>query len=140
MTETAVYAAGAVCWRLIDGKMHVLVIHRTVHGDVTIPRARWIPESHSPGTAVREINEETGLSVALGVRSASRTTGCQRPRQDRALLGGRSTEQAILRSTFVPNGEVAALEWVTIKRARTYLSYPAMSRSSSPSSASWTTG
>ena len=35
---TAVYAAGAVCWRVIDGRVHVLVVHRTVYGDVTIPK------------------------------------------------------------------------------------------------------
>ena len=29
VTSTAVYAAGAVCWRVIDGKVHVLVVHRT---------------------------------------------------------------------------------------------------------------
>jgi 8-oxo-dGTP pyrophosphatase MutT (NUDIX family)/phosphohistidine phosphatase SixA len=126
MTETAVYAAGAVCWRLIDGKMHVLVIHRTVHGDVTIPKGKVDPGESLPRTAVREIQEETGLSVALGVPlGVSHYT----------MPGGRAkivhywaaevTQDAILRSTFVPNGEVAALEWVTLKRARTYLSYPA---------------
>ena len=30
---TAIYAAGAVCWRIIDGKVHVLLVHRTVYGD-----------------------------------------------------------------------------------------------------------
>lgn len=33
------------------------------------------------------------------------------------------SDRAVQRSTFKPNAEVAALEWVTIKRARTYLSY-----------------
>jgi 8-oxo-dGTP diphosphatase len=33
------------------------------------------------------------------------------------------SEKAVQRSTFKPNSEIAALEWVTIKRARTYLSY-----------------
>ena len=33
------------------------------------------------------------------------------------------TERAVHRSTFRPNAEIAALEWVTIKRARGYLSY-----------------
>ena len=64
---TAVYAAGAVCWRFIDGKLHVLVIHRTVYGDVTIPKGKVDPGESLPRTAVREIAEETGLDVALGV-------------------------------------------------------------------------
>lgn len=126
MTETAVYAAGAVCWRLVDGKMHVLVIHRTVHGDVTIPKGKVDPGESLPRTAVREIQEETGLDVALGVPLGV---------SHYAMPGGRAkivhywaaevTDDAIRRSTFVPNGEVAALEWVTLKRARTYLSYSA---------------
>ena len=64
---TAIYAAGAVCWRIVDGKMMVLVIHRTVHGDVTIPKGKVDPGESLPQTAVREILEETGLAVSLGV-------------------------------------------------------------------------
>ncbi len=126
MTETAVYAAGAVCWRLIDGKVHVLVIHRTVHGDVTIPKGKVDPGESLPRTAVREINEETGLSVALGVPLG--VSHYRMPNGRDKIVHYWAAEvapEAILRSTFVPNGEVAALEWVTIKRARTYLSYPA---------------
>ena len=64
---TAIYAAGAVCWRIIDGKVHVLLVHRTVYGDVTIPKGKVDPGESLPRTAVREIAEETGLAVALGV-------------------------------------------------------------------------
>ena len=31
MSETAVYAAGAVVWRLVAGKPMLLVVHRTVY-------------------------------------------------------------------------------------------------------------
>jgi 8-oxo-dGTP diphosphatase len=121
---TAVYAAGAVCWRVIDGRVHVLVVHRTVYGDVTIPKGKVDPGETLPRTAVREIAEETGLSVALGV-----PLGISRY----ALPSGREkivhywaahvSDRAVQRSTFRPNAEIAALEWVTIKRARSYLSY-----------------
>ncbi|SEN97543.1 NUDIX hydrolase [Cryobacterium luteum] len=124
--STDVYAAGAVCWRLIDGRMHVLLIHRTVHGDVTIPKGKVDPGESRPRTAVREVEEETGLAVALGVPLGV---------SHYAMPDGRTkivhywaaeiTPEAIAKSTFVPNGEVAAIEWVTIKKARTYLSYPA---------------
>ena len=43
MTDTAVYAAGGVVWRLVDGKLLVLVIHRTAYADVTLPKGKVDP-------------------------------------------------------------------------------------------------
>ncbi|PJI54539.1 DNA mismatch repair protein MutT, partial [Methylobacterium radiotolerans] len=31
------YAAGAVVWRLVDGKLRILLIHRTKYRDATLP-------------------------------------------------------------------------------------------------------
>lgn len=122
--ETAVYAAGAVCWRIIDGRVHVLLIHRTVHGDVTIPKGKVDPGESLPQTAVREIAEETGLEIALGVPvGVSRYVMPNGREKVVHYWAGEVGDRALQRSTFKPNGEVAALEWVTIKRARTYLSY-----------------
>ncbi|WP_173923666.1 NUDIX hydrolase [Agromyces sp. Marseille-P2726] len=123
---TAVYAAGAVCWRLIDGRVHVLVVHRTVHGDVTIPKGKVDPGESLPRTAVREIAEETGLSVALGVPlGISRYEMPNRREKIVHYWAAEVSEKAVQRSTFKPNAEIAALEWVTVKRARAYLSYEA---------------
>jgi 8-oxo-dGTP pyrophosphatase MutT (NUDIX family)/phosphohistidine phosphatase SixA len=119
-----VYAAGAVCWRLIDGKMHVLLIHRTVYGDVTIPKGKVDPGETLPRTAVREIEEETGLAVALGVPLGISNYAMDNGREKIVhYWAAEVIPEAIQQSTFVPNGEVAAIEWVTIKKARTYLSY-----------------
>ncbi|MFZ4894688.1 NUDIX hydrolase [Plantibacter sp. Mn2098] len=121
---TAVYAAGAVCWRLIDGKVSILVIHRTVYGDVTIPKGKVDPGESLPQTAVREIKEETGLSVFLGAPLGVSTYPLSSGREKIVhYWSAEVTEQAVRESTFIPNGEVAALEWVSIKRARTHLSY-----------------
>jgi 8-oxo-dGTP diphosphatase len=121
---TAIYAAGAVCWRLIDGKVHVLVIHRTVYGDVTIPKGKVDPGESLPQTAVREIAEETGLSVALGVPLGVSRYPLPSGREKIVhYWAAEVSDRAVQRSTFKPNAEVAALEWVTVKRARSYLSY-----------------
>ncbi|MFC6357013.1 NUDIX hydrolase [Luethyella okanaganae] len=121
---TAVYAAGAVCWRVVEGKTMVLVIHRTVHGDVTIPKGKVDPGESLPRTAVREIQEETGLSVALGIPVGVSSYSLGNGREKIVhYWAAEITDAAIRHSTFVPNGEVAALEWVTIKKARSYLSY-----------------
>ena len=63
----AIYAAGALCWRVVDDKIVMLVVHRTKYGDVTIPKGKVDPGETLPQTAVREILEETGLAVTLGV-------------------------------------------------------------------------
>ena len=121
---TAVYAAGAVCWRVIDGRVHVLVVHRTVYGDVTIPKGKVDPGETLPETAVREIGEETGLRVALGVPLGVSRYAMPSGREKIVhYWAAQVTEKAVQRSTFRPNAEIAALEWVTIKRARGYLSY-----------------
>lgn len=121
---TAIYAAGAVCWRLIDGKLHVLVVHRTVYGDVTIPKGKVDPGESLPRTAVREIAEETGLDVALGVPLGVSRYPLPSGREKIVhYWAAEVSEKAVQRSTFKPNAEIAALEWVTIKRARGYLSY-----------------
>ena len=124
MTELPVFAAGAVCWRLIEGKMHVLLIHRTVHGDVTIPKGKVDPGETLPQTAVREIEEETGLALALGVPLGVSTYSMPGGREKIVhYWAAEVSQEAIQQSTFVPNGEVAAIEWVTIRKARSYLSY-----------------
>ncbi|MFM6973901.1 MAG: NUDIX hydrolase, partial [Agromyces sp.] len=126
MTEKAIYAAGAVVWREIDGKTQVLLVHRTQYGDVTIPKGKVDPGESLAQTAVREIAEETGLKVRLGVPVgvARYALGSGREKIVR-YWAAKATTRAIQRSTFVPNGEIAALEWVPLKRARKLLSYPA---------------
>jgi 8-oxo-(d)GTP phosphatase len=121
---SAIYAAGAVCWRVIDGRIHVLVVHRTVYGDVTIPKGKVDRGESLPRTAVREIAEETGLAIALGVPlGVSRYTLGNGREKVVHYWAAEVGEKAVQRSTFRPNGEIAALEWVTIKKARGYLSY-----------------
>ena len=40
MTESAIYAAGGVVWRLVNGKLTVLLIHRTAYRDVTLAQGQ----------------------------------------------------------------------------------------------------
>jgi 8-oxo-dGTP diphosphatase len=125
MTDTAVYAAGAVIWRLVEGKLHILVIHRTAYADVTLPKGKVDPGEMLAETAVREVFEETGIRVALGIPvGVSRYRMPNKRQKIVHYWSAEATDEAIRTSGFVPNKEVAAIEWVTPKRARTYLSYP----------------
>ncbi|AOX46756.1 MULTISPECIES: NUDIX domain-containing protein [unclassified Microbacterium] len=125
MTETAIYAAGGVVWRVVDGKLRVLLIHRTKYRDLTLPKGKVDPGETLAETAVREIREETGIRVALGV-----PVGVSRYRMPSSRTkivhywAAEATDAAVRTSSFVPNKEVAAVEWVSLKKARKNLSYP----------------
>jgi 8-oxo-dGTP diphosphatase len=119
-----VFAAGAVCWRVVDGKVNVLVIHRSAHRDVSLPKGKVDPGETLPETAVREIAEETGLRVTLGVPLGM--TNYTMPNGREKVVhywAAEATDQAVLASTFLPNGEVAALEWLPVKKAMSALTY-----------------
>ena len=125
MSDTAVYAAGAVVWRLIDDKLRVLLIHRTKYHDVTLPKGKVDPGETLAETAVREVREETGIRVHLGV-PVGVSKYWMRPKRQKVVhyWAAEATDDAIRASSFVPNGEIAAIEWVSVKKARQRLSYP----------------
>ncbi|WP_309621005.1 NUDIX domain-containing protein [Salinibacterium sp.] len=120
-----VLAAGAVCWRLVDGKARVLVVYRASHTDFSLPKGKVDPGETLPETAVREIREETGLGVTLGPPLGT---------VDYPLPGGREKvvhywsaevdDHALELSKFISNDEIAALEWMPVARARKKLTYP----------------
>lgn len=122
-----VYAAGGVMWRETpDGKIRVLLVHRTKYKDISLPKGKVDPGETLVETAVRELKEETGIKVNLGV-----PLGVSKYRMGGGGLkvvhwwAAEATDDAIQASTFVPNREIAALEWVSIKKAKTRVSYPA---------------
>jgi 8-oxo-dGTP diphosphatase len=125
MTDTAVYAAGGVVWRIVDEKLRILLIHRTKYRDVTLPKGKVDPGEMLAETAAREIFEETGIRVSLGVPvGVSRYRLPSKRQKIVHYWAAEATDAAIRASAFVPNKEIAALEWVTPKKALARLSYP----------------
>jgi 8-oxo-dGTP diphosphatase len=126
MTDApAILAAGAVCWRIVGGKVRILLVQRNQRNDISLPKGKVDPGELLPQTAVREIAEETGLSVGLGaplgeVRYTIPSGRSKIVYYWSAEVDGHSLETA----RFRPNEEISALEWVSISKARNRLTYP----------------
>ena len=59
-------AAGAVVVRRRAGRTELLLIHRPRHDDWTFPKGHIDPGEHLLTAAVREVHEESGITVRLG--------------------------------------------------------------------------
>jgi 8-oxo-dGTP pyrophosphatase MutT (NUDIX family)/phosphohistidine phosphatase SixA len=126
MTEApAVLAAGAVCWRIVGGKVRILLVHRTQHKDISLPKGKVDPGELLPQTAVREIAEETGLTVGLGAPLGEVRYRIPSGRNKIVYYWSAEVDaHALETARFRPNDEIASLEWVSISKARNRLSYP----------------
>ncbi|MBX9718497.1 MAG: NUDIX hydrolase [Microbacteriaceae bacterium] len=127
VTATAsdiVEAAGAVVWKMVEGKARILLVHRTQHKDVSLPKGKVDPGETLPHTAVREIAEETGFDVVLGAPLG--TVEYRLPNGRDKVVHYWSAEvdagQAE-RHSYEANGEIRALEWVPLAKAAKHLSY-----------------
>ena len=68
--EVAVTAAGAIPWRLNSAnkdQLEVLLIHRPRDDDWSWPKGKIDPGETLPECAVREVEEEIGLTAPLGL-------------------------------------------------------------------------
>ncbi|MFP5360826.1 MAG: NUDIX domain-containing protein [Actinomycetes bacterium] len=64
--EGTVVAAGAIVWRVRDGELQVLAVHRPRYNDWSWPKGKLDPGESLPECAVREVAEETGKQIELG--------------------------------------------------------------------------
>lgn len=62
-----VHAAGAVLWRERRGDLEVALVHRPRYKDWSWPKGKLDPGEPVAAAAVREVAEETGVPVVLGV-------------------------------------------------------------------------
>lgn len=121
---SVIVAAGVVCWRDVDGGLEVAVVHRDAQADVSLPKGKVDPGETVQETAVRETLEEIGIRVTLGAPLGTSEYSLPAGR-DKIVhyWAAEATPKAVAASTFAPNSEIAALEWVRLDSVRDRLSY-----------------
>jgi 8-oxo-dGTP diphosphatase len=115
---TEIAAAGAVVWRMRDGVVEIVLVHRLRYDDWTLPKGRLERDESARVAAVREVREETGARVALG-RFLGRTR--YRVGHDRKQVDYFAARY--LDGEFTPSDEVADVRWLPVAEAAAKLSY-----------------
>ncbi|PZG14673.1 NUDIX hydrolase [Nonomuraea aridisoli] len=112
-------AAGAVVWRGAESDPEVAVIHRPRYDDWTFPKGKLKSGEHVIAAALREVREETGMTVALG-----RALPPVHYLSDRRLKRvDYWTARAVADDGFEPGEEVDELRWLPPREARLLLTY-----------------
>ena len=115
-----IHAAGAVLWRARGEGIEIALVHRPRYDDWSLPKGKSMPGEHVLLTAVREVEEETGVRAALGRRLASQSYLAEGQPKRVEYWAARPVSA----ERFTPGDEVDGLAWLPLPAARERLSYP----------------
>jgi len=111
-------AAGAVITRPGDQGTEFLLIHRHLRDDWTFPKGKVDPGENLVGAAVREVREETGFAIQLGMPLPTQHYQANGIPKDVNYW-----HATILKGEFSPNEEVDEIRWLTFDAAKALLTY-----------------
>ena len=119
-----IYAAGAVCWREVKKDLLVAIIHRSRYQDWTFPKGKVDGGESLPEAAVREVKEETGIKVKLGVPLQTVSYPLDKTKTKVVhYWAAKVSDKALASSKFKPDEEVSEVIWLKAEDAFAKLSY-----------------
>ncbi len=113
-------AAGAVVFR--PGR-EVLLVHRPKYDDWSFPKGKLDRREVPPVAAVREVVEETGLRVRLGMPLPAQRYPVGPARAKRVHYWVARCVAADDVSGYPPNAEIDEVRWVSVEEAPRLLTY-----------------
>ena len=118
MSDKRIIAAGAVVTRDNNGVTEYLLIYRGYRDDWTFPKGKVDPGEHIISAAIREVREETGFAVQLGIPLPTATYLKNNLQKDVFYWHAK-----LLAGTFAKNEEVNEIKWQNFEKTRKLLSY-----------------
>ena len=112
-------AAGGIIIRRDDGVSLVLIIHRPLYDDWTLPKGHVDRGESDEDAARREVFEETGFACRLGDEVAT----VQYVTRDGVRKRVRYWLMEPIEGRFTPNDEVDEVRWLPVGEAVSLLSY-----------------
>jgi 8-oxo-dGTP pyrophosphatase MutT (NUDIX family) len=120
--DNHVRAAGGVVWRRPDeGPVRILVVHRPRYDDWSLPKGKCDQDESDPDCALREVQEETGLTCRLGFELP--TTRYRDNKGRPKTVRYWAMEPVEGDGEFTPNAEIDEIRWLPIAEAVKLLSY-----------------
>ncbi|MEU4835944.1 NUDIX hydrolase [Streptosporangium sp. NPDC023615] len=114
-------AAGALVWRGSPDAPEVALVHRPAYDDWSFPKGKLKRGEHPVAAALREVTEETGLTVELG-RSLPSSRYIHRGRPKRV---DHWVARMVAEGPFTAGDEVDEVVWLPVEEAGRRLSYGA---------------
>ncbi|MEJ7756685.1 MAG: NUDIX hydrolase [Nocardioidaceae bacterium] len=131
-TQRRIAAAGAVAWRKSKrasgrtlsgfGQLELLLVHRPKYDDWTFPKGKADAGEELPATAVREVREETGAQVRLGVPLLELSYETSQGTKDVTYWSARVTG-GVDATDYAANVEVDEVRWVGAPSVTDLLTY-----------------
>ncbi|MHB1138816.1 MAG: NUDIX hydrolase [Microthrixaceae bacterium] len=105
-------AAGGAVWRsAADGCVEVVVVHRPRYDDWSLPKGKTERDETAEQTALREVEEETGLRCRLGSELVTVRYETAKGEDKTVRWWAMTVEEDL---GFVPGEEVDELRWVPL--------------------------